>query len=126
MQQLFALIDKRASHAASVLDVQNDEYYGLNGNALVWQAAQARAQNKEEMVRIYQLTHFHRQLISEFDRLPADSRVPSAQNSVNMLDYSNDLIGRIQKSDNVINQTVAGVLFALLGVDLQSSEQDSR
>lgn len=41
------------------------------------------------------------------------------------MDYGNDLIDRIQKSDNVINQTVAGLLFALLGVDLQSSGQDS-
>ncbi len=125
MQQLFAVIDSRTSSTAPMLDLHRDEYYGLKGNTVVWQATQAQAQSKQETVAVYQLTQFYPKIMSEFDRLPAQSKLPNAHNTVDVMDYGNDLIDRIQKSDNVINQTVAGVLFALLGVDLQSSGQDS-
>lgn len=125
MQQLFAVIDSRTSSTAPMLDLHRDEYYGLKGNTVVWQATQAQAQSKQETVAVYQLTQFYPKIMSEFDRLPAQSKMPNAHNTVDVMDYGNDLIDRIQKSDNVINQTVAGLLFALLGVDLQSSGQDS-
>lgn len=125
MQQLFSVIDSRTSSTAPMLDLHRDEYYGLKGNTVVWQATQAQAQSKQETVAVYQLTQFYPKIMSEFDRLPAQSKMPNAHNTVDVMDYGNDLIDRIQKSDNVINQTVAGLLFALLGVDLQSSGQDS-
>lgn len=125
MQQLFAITDSRTSSTAPMLDLHRDEYYGLKGNTVLWQATQAQAQSKQETVAVYQLTQFYPKIMSEFDRLPAQSKMPNAHNTVDVMDYGNDLIDRIQKSDNVINQTVVGLLFALLGVDLQSSGQDS-
>lgn len=122
MQRAFALIKKRLDkdEAAQTANKQPQavSYYGLKDGNLVWHYHQNYLSKTDEKhpMQVGVLTKFDETLLaSPFARLPVQHQAPTADNRVDLLVYSNQLLEKLKKEDGDVKaQLVARTLLAVL------------
>lgn len=96
-------------------------HYGLTGNKIGWIHQRQYLPNPfvnkensslrlEQPMLIDVFTTITPVQNDEFARLPAHMRTPNAQNSVNVMDYSRDLVERIKSGDDKYSQMLIALL----------------
>lgn len=118
--------------AATTSETQDAEapiwYYGINQGKISWvhgryhtvPSKKVAAATEESMLLTDVFTQIFpsAQAVDEFSRLPADVRTPNASNSVNVFEYKDELLKRLESSDDDISM----VLRYLLMLEQSDSE----
>lgn len=106
-------------------------HYGMNHGRINWlhqrhyvvkPPVAAISPSFDEPVAIDTITIVRPRADHEFERLPKSVRTPDANNSVNLFDYGNELIERLQSGDDQYRQVMLQLLIGM--GDDQSGAED--
>lgn len=119
MQRAFALLKKRLDKTIDTDQATYlpTSYYGIKNGTVIWHYHQNHLakDGQVEPLQVGVLTELSSKVLANpFPRLPVPHQMPNADNQVDLLKYSNGLIDKLRKDDDVSAQLVARTFLAVL------------
>ncbi|MDO4250284.1 MAG: hypothetical protein Q4C68_02110 [Moraxella sp.] len=119
MQTVFALLNEKiqAMEASTKEDKLVTTYYGLSDSGLAWVYHERQTPLFDNNI-VWQgvATTFDKKVSgSPFVRLPSAHQTPTAQNSIDVLAYSNTLMTQLKEGDDIFGKMIGRMLLGGLG-----------